>query len=310
MNELDSRQIEEINALLAVAEGKSFVGAGRLIQRDPSIISKRILALEKRLGVRLLERTTRQVRLTDVGAALVERLHGVHALIADAVQDASAGATQLRGKLRLACPGAMGRLWISHMLCEFVTLHPMLIVEVDYQERYVDLISEGVDAAIRVGKLEDNRLVAKKLSEHRRFLCASVSYIKRFGLPRMPRDLATHNCLGFTGLKSYPNWRLSRRGRSETIATNGSLISNDSETLLAAARAGVGILGAGDWLMSRDLASGTLVRILPDWTLDAEGGVYLVRPSAGLTPAKTKAFVDWISGKFASGPPWSIAAKP
>ena len=130
MSELDSRQIDEINALLAVAESKSFVGAGRLVQRDPSIISKRIIAFEKRLGVRLLERTTRQVRLTEIGATLVERLRGARDLIAEAVQDASSGATQLRGKSRLAFPGAMGRLWIGPMLSEFLALQPMLIVEV------------------------------------------------------------------------------------------------------------------------------------------------------------------------------------
>ena len=304
MNELDSRHIDEIAAFLAVAAEKSFVGAGRSIQRHPTIISKRIAALERRLGVRLIERTTRQVRLTEAGVRLAERLRSARALIAEAEQEASTGAAELRGKLRLAFPAAMGRLWLTPMLPEFLIAHPLLSVETHYDERYVDLVAEGFDAGIRVGALSDNRLIAKKLSDHRRILCAAPDYIKRRGSPETPRDLASHNCFGFTELVSFPNWRLSCCGREETVVANGTLTSNDSEALLAAARAGLGILGAGEWLMSPDFKAGTLVRVLPDWTLNPQGGVYLVRPSAQFTPATTEAFIKWISAKFASGPPW------
>jgi DNA-binding transcriptional LysR family regulator len=306
MAQLDSHHIDEVAALLTVAAEKSFVAAGRRLQRHPTIISKRIAALESRLGVRLLERTTRQIKLTDAGARLAERLRSATDLIVEAEQEASLGAAEIRGTLQLALPAAMGRLWLGPILPEFLSVHPLLSVEANYSERYVDLIAEGFDAAIRVGDLTDSLLIARKLSDHQRILCASPAYLERHGVPETPRDLASHNCLGFTRLRSFPEWRLSKAGQTEIIATRGSLTANDSETLLAAARAGTGILGAGDWLMIRDIAAGRLVRVLPDWELDAKGGVYIVRPSAKFAPAKTKAFVDWIIGKFTPGAPWDL----
>jgi DNA-binding transcriptional LysR family regulator len=305
MLQLDGRYVDEINALLAVAETKSFAAARRLLERDPSVISKRVSALERRLGVRLLERTTRQVALTDIGSALVDRLREGRTILTEAIEEASSDAKQLRGRLRLAFPAAMGRLWLSDRLSDFLAMHPLLSLEIDYHESYVDLVAEGFDVAIRIGTLADSRLVAKKLASHRRVLCAAPKYVQRFGAPREPSDLAGHNCLGFTQLRSYPNLRLSRKGRSETIAISGSIVSNDSEALLVTAKAGIGILCAGDWLASRDLAAGTLVRILPDWEVDREGGVYLVRASAILATARTKAFVDFMSKKFSLGTPWA-----
>ncbi|WP_459571275.1 LysR family transcriptional regulator [Cupriavidus sp. 8B] len=309
MSQLDSRHIDEIAALLAVATERSFVAAGRTLQRHPTVVSKRLAAMERRLGIRLIERTTRQVRLTDAGARLVERLSSAAGLITEAEQEASMGAAEIRGVLRLALPASLGRLWLGPMLPEFLAAHPLVNIEADYSERFVDIVAEGFDAVIRVGELADSRLIAKKLSDHRRILCASPVYINEHGAPKNPRDLASHNCLGFTGLASYPEWRLSKGERRETIVTKGTLTANDSETLLAAARAGVGILGAGDWLMSRDIVAGRLVRVLPDWELDAKGGVYLVRPSAKFTPAKTMAFKAWIEAKFEDGAPWGLSRR-
>lgn len=307
MNPLDSHHIDEIAALLAVASAHSFVAAGRLLQRHPTVISKRLAAMEKRLGVRLMERTTRQVRLTDAGSRLVERLRSATGLIIEAEQEASLGAAQVRGVLRLAFPAAMGRLWLASMLPEFLAAHPLVSVEVDYSDRVVDIIGEGFDAAIRIGELNDNRLVAKKLSDHRRILCASPSYIAQHGLPASPKELTEHNCLGFTGLAAFPEWRLSSKGdRQEKVITRGTLTSNDGEALLAAAKAGVGILGAGEWLMSREIANGQMVRVLPEWDLDAQGGIYLVRASAAFTPATLMAFKEWLEARFAQGPLWSV----
>lgn len=303
---IDSQHSDEITALLAVASEGSFIAAGRRLLRDPSVISKRVAAMEARLGVRLIERTTRQMRVTQVGAQLVDRLRCALTSIAEAQQEATQGAAEPRGVLRLALPAAMGRLWIGPLLPEFLGANPQVSVVADYSDRYVDIIAEGYDAAIRIGELSDSRLIARKLSEHCRILCASPNYLAQHGVPGTPTELAGHNCLRFSGLASFPEWRLFKGGRQQRVVVQGSLTSNDGESLLAAARAGIGILGAGEWLMSRDLKQGRLIRVLPDWTLDgSEGGVYLVRPSARFTPATTLAFKDWIEGRFANGSPWS-----
>ncbi|MDN5843946.1 MAG: LysR family transcriptional regulator [Alcaligenaceae bacterium] len=301
---LDSRHSDEIAAFLAVAAQGSFVAAGRLLQRHPTVISKRLAAMEKRLGVRLVERSTRQVRITDVGVKLEQRLRAAIGLIAEAEQQAGSGAAEVRGILRLALPAAMGRLWLGPLLPEFLKAYPAVSIVADYSERFVDIIEEGFDAAIRVGRLEDNRLVAKKLSDHRRILCASPDYIERHGLPVTPQDLMTHNCLRFSGLASFPEWRLHCGTQRQLVSPRGTLTANDGESLLAATLAGVGILGAGEWLASREIAAGKLVHVLPDWRLDNEGGVYLVRPSAMFPAATVLAFKTWVESKFADGPIW------
>ena len=306
---LENRHSDEIAALLAVADESSFVAAGRRLQRHPSIVSKRVAAMEARLGVRLIERSTRQVRLTHVGAQLVERLRTALALVSEAQQEASLGAVEARGILRLALPATMGRRWLAPILPEFLRNHPHISVVADYSDRFVDIIAEGFDVAIRIGELNDNRLIARKLSEHRRILCASPDYLARHGHPATPQELSSHDCLRFSGFATFPEWRLFNGNRQERVAVKGALTANDGESLLAAAREGVGILAAGEWLMSRDLAEGRLVRVLPEWLLDGEGGIYLVRSSAKFSPATTLAFKEWIEQTFANGPPWALAQR-
>ena len=303
---LNNQHSDEIAAFLAVASQGSFVGAGRLLQRHPTVVSKRLAAMEKRLGVRLVERSTRQVRITETGARLEQRLRSAIELMNEAQHQASEGASEIHGTLRLALPAAMGRRWLGPMLPEFLKAHPHVSIIADYSERLVDIIDEGFDAAIRIGELDDSRLIAKKLSDHRRILCASPAYITKHGMPETPQDLIRHNCLRFSGLASFPQWRLHRGNELQTVSPKGNLTANDSESLLAAACADAGILGAGDWLMSRDIAAGGLLQVLPDWQLDTAGGVYLVRPSAKFPGAVVVAFKQWIESKFTPAPPWTI----
>ncbi|MGE7959143.1 LysR family transcriptional regulator [Pseudomonas sp. NPDC089530] len=306
MDLFDSRQADELATLLALFEHGSFAAAGRALQRHPSVLSKRLAALESRLGIRLVQRTTRQLRFTDEGARLAERLRHAAGLISDAEHEASRGAAQIRGRLRLALPAAMGRRWLSPLLAEFALAHPDVALETEYSDRFVDIVGEGFDAAIRIGELADSQLVARKLCAHQRILCAAPAYLQRHGVPQAPTDLANHNCLGFTGLRSWPDWRLTRQGELATVRIQGSLQSNDNEALLAAARAGVGILAGGDWLMNQDLASGQLVRVLPQWQLDSDSGIFLLRPSARFASASTLAFKQWIEARFAQGAPWDM----
>lgn len=306
MDAFDSRRADELATLLALHEQGSFAAAGRQLERHPTVLSKRLSALEVRLGIRLVERSTRQLRFTDEGERLVAKVREANRLIAEAEQEAAEGAATVRGRLRLALPAAMGRRWLSGMLADFVLAYPQVMVEAEYADRFVDLIGEGFDAAIRIGELADNRLVARKLCDHLRILCASPEYLARHGTPVQPEDLAGHNCLGFSGLRSFPEWRLMSGGRQVSVKVAGNLRSNDNEALLEAARRGVGILAGGDWLMGEDLAAGRLVRVLPQWQLDVAAGIYLVRPTARLNTAALVAFKAWLETRFEAGAPWRL----
>lgn len=300
---LEQARTDELAALVAVAGEGSFVAAASVLGRHPTIVSKRIAALERRLGVRLLERTTRQVRLTQAGARLAERVQSATSAILEAEEEAAAGGVELRGRLRLALPAAMGRQWLAPAMPAFARRYPGLEIEVDYAERHVDLIGEGFDAAIRLGALGDSRLVSRKLGEHRIVLGASPDYLDRHGIPASPRALAGHNLLRYTGPVLTPEWRMRKGSLRETILPAGSFRSNDIDALIGAARQGIGITGFGEWSMARDFATGTLVRLLPDWRFEIDGGIHLVRPSAKFTPARTQAFIQWVTTLFAAGPP-------
>ena len=298
MDLLDSQHADELATLLALSDQGSFAAAGRALNRHPSVLSRRLGALEQRLGVRLVERTTRQLHLTHEGLRLVEKVRQAASLIAEAEKEASQGASQVQGRLRLSVPAAMGRRLLSPMIAEFALSYPQVTLEVEYADRLVDIVGERFDAAVRIGKLADSRLVATRLCDHQRILCAAPAYLQRHGTPQRPADLARHNCLGFTGLLSFPEWQLVHGGTKENVQVRGSLVSNDNEALLTAAVMGVGILAGGDWLVNPQLASGQLVRVLPQWQLNADAGVYLVRPSAQYSTAAMTAFRQWVSQWF------------
>ena len=228
--------------------------------------------------------------------------------IRDAEREAAQGATEVRGRLRLALPATMGRRWISPMVAGFALAYPEVVLEVEYSERIVDVVGERFDAAIRIGNLPDSGLVATRLCDQYRILCASAAYLARCPAPASPADLARHNCLGYTGLLSFPEWTLvqaDRQGAAPTrqsLRVTGSMRSNDNEALLHAALQGVGIVAGSDWHLLPAVQSGALVRVLPEWTLGEAGGIYLVRPSGQYQTAALAAFRQWISERFAAVP--------
>jgi DNA-binding transcriptional LysR family regulator len=302
----ESAHVEEMATLAAVAEQGSFAKAAGLLGRDATVLTRRIQALERRLGVRLLERTTRRVTLTEAGARFLARTQDAMAVLMDAQNEAAAAATgEPSGTLRLALPGTFGRKWIAPYLSEFLTLYTQVRIHAEFSNRFVDVIGEGFDAAVRLGVLADSSLVARKIAERRRLLCASPGYLERRGTPARPEDLRDHACLGFTGFSFHPDWTFTDgEGQRVTIRIQGPLVSDDAEALVEASVSGLGIMMATDWLVGRELADGTLIPLLSGWMMDGEAGVYAIVPSRGLQPAKTRAFVDWIAARFAPVPPW------
>ena len=302
----DSNQANQIAALLAVFDEGSFTAAAKFLQRHPTILSKRITELEARLGIRLLGRNTRTIRFTEAGLLYVKRMQAARDAIRDAEDEISAQAVTLSGSLRIALPGAFGRQWIAPFIAEFAMQHPELDLYVNYSDDFIDLIREAYDVAIRVGELKDSRLRASKLCDHDRILAAAPDYLNRYGTPVLPVELRGHRCLVFSGLQSLPFWELYQGAKREQIRVAAPMTSNDNEALLSAAMAGLGILAGGEWLMRKEIAAGKLVRVLPDWRLDNQSAIYLVRPSIKHAPAKIRVFKQWIEKCFYPKAPWML----
>ncbi|MBF3851517.1 LysR family transcriptional regulator [Burkholderia pseudomallei] len=301
---VEGLHVDELGALVAIARDGSFSAAARRLKRHPTVISKRIASLEERLGVRLVERTSRKVTMTPAATLLVSRVNSAAESIYEAEQEAAAGATELRGSIRMTVPAAMGRLWFAPRIPAFIAQHPHLEVDVDYSERYVDLVAEGFDVAIRVGTLADSRLVASNLGEHRMVLGASPGYVSRYGYPASPNDLRDHHALIYTGPFASRVWGFSKNGERQEITPEGSTRSNDLSALIEAAKADLGIARAGEWAMTKEFASGQLVPLLPEWKSDGDGGIYLVRPSKQHVPVRISALMDWLRSEFQPILPW------
>ncbi len=255
---LETPVFAELSSFVAIAEALSFSRAGERLRRDATVLSRRLRALESRLGVRLIERTTRSVALTEAGRAYLDRAREILRSIDAADREAAIHATgEPRGHLRLALPDSFGRIWLTPMLTEFLAAHPRITVEAEFSNRFVDLVGERFDLAVRLGELNDSRLVARRVCARRRLLCASPDYLARHGAPQRPEDLTRHACLVFTGLSNRDRWDMAdAKGTVRRVAVSGRLASDHAEVLVDAAVAGLGIMLATDWLAGRPQAAG------------------------------------------------------
>ncbi|HEY8380563.1 MAG TPA: LysR family transcriptional regulator [Microvirga sp.] len=304
MQERSRPQFEQIDAFVTVVEHGSISAAARVLDRDPSAISRRLDALEARLGVRLLSRTTRRITLTEAGSAYLTRVKTILSELSAADSEATEGAATPRGLLRLSLPATYARRWIAPRLPEFVAAYPEVQLELLHTDRFVDLVAEGFDAAIRIGELSDSSLTIRRLAPIETVLCASPTYVARRGAPLRPADLEKHECLRFPMEGLRQGWKLRNGNKRVTQRVSGSIVSDEGEGLVAACIAGAGILLASDWEIGQELANGRLVRVLPDWRFDYKSMVQVVLPPGRLIPAKTRVFIDWLVEDFALTPPW------
>lgn len=300
---LDRGGLELLAAFVAVADTGSFTSASKRLGRDASIVSRRVSQLEEQLGVSLLSRTTRRVALTEVGSRYYARVQAILEELSNASREASDVAASPQGLLRVSVPVTFGRQWIAPLLPQFVSQHPQIRIDARFSDSFVDLVADGFDIAIRVGRLHDSSLKARKIATFRNLLVAAPTYIASRGKPRAPEDLKNHDCIGFTGYAGWPDWPLVKAGHRKTIRPHGPLIADNSEVVLAAAIAGAGITFTADWLAGPAMREGKLVEVLPGWGGKGEGGVYAVLPPGRLVPAKTRLFVDEIAKAIKAG--WS-----
>lgn len=297
-------RIGDIALFLRVLDLGSISAAARSLDLSVAVASQRLKRLERDLGVRLLHRTTRQLHPTPEGLLLAEQ---GRMLVEDL--DALAGSlrqagTGIAGTLRMTMSSTFGRLYISPLLPEFLALHPDVRVSVDLNDLRVDLVSSGMDLAIRIGALDDSSLVARKLATNRRVLCASPDYLRRHGMPRTPADLERHECLLLVGSQGRNDtWRLQDGDHEVTVRVNGRIESNQGELLRDAAVAGLGIALHSTWHVNGDLRAGRLQVVLPDYPL-ADTGIHAVMPQRRLVPPRVRAFVDFLADRLGDVPPW------
>ena len=296
MQDDDFRQRE---AFLAVVRAGSFSAGARELGRDVSVISRRIAALEKRLGIRLIERTTRRIRPTEEGQRYRHKIELADELLREAEEEARALAARPAGTIRLTVPASFGRSWVAQALPGFLQAYPDIRLVLNCSDRYVDLLGDNFDMAIRIGILADSRLIARKLADTRRLLCVAADYQQRHPALVHPHDLRQHDCLGFTPMHSWPEWRLEKQGQPIAVPVQTSFESDEMDALIWAAKAGHGVLLAANWLVQQELTEGSLVQILPDWQAIGEDGVWLMKPSSQLQSAKITALTEWLVAWFA-----------
>lgn len=303
-------EIAEIRAFVALADTGSFVAAGRMLDRDATVLSRRLNLLEKRLGVRLTERTTRKVMLTEAGEVYLARVRDLlHGLDAARQEAAAFGSGEPSGRLRVALPGSFARLWMAPVVTGFLRAHPQVTLAASYSNEFVDIVGQGYDLAVRLADLPDSRLVARKVGSRRRLICASPDYLARHAGPIRPEEVAEHDCLCFTGRDDPFRWafRTSDGGR-RSISVRCRIASDDADLLVEAAMAGLGLFYTTDWHVGPLLGSGRLVEVLQEWPVDDAGAIYILIPKSVRLPSKTRAFSDWIARGLSSSPwnrtPW------
>jgi len=265
-----------------------------------------VAALEPRLGIRLLHRTTRRISLTDEGATFHESVLRILQEVEEAEAAASAGSAKPRGVLKVAMPASFGHRHIAPLIPKFAARYPEVELALQMSDRPVAIIEEGFDLGIRIAELADSSLAARKLAPNRRVVCASPQYLKKHGAPRTPDELAQHNCL-------IPNWEhdfstvwdyREPSGKAGSVRVRGRYACDNWEVLRDWALAGLGIALKSTWDVRDHLIDGSLVPVLPGYTFGTEVAIYAVYPHRRHLPAKTRVFIDFLADSFGPEPYW------
>ncbi len=291
-------KFQEMCVFAGVADAGSFVGAADALGMSKAAVSRHVSDLEQRLGVRLMQRTTRKLSLTPEGEVFLSRCRDILASIEASEAELSTRTASASGLLKVSVPVSFATRHLAPLWSDFLAAHPLLTLDVQLVDRVVDLVDEGFDLAVRIARLPDSSLVSRKLASTRLVLCAAPSYLRRRGTPRHPDDLAAHDVIGYSLLATPGQWLLQGPGGPVTVKTKPRLWTNNGDTSVAAAVRGAGIDLQPTFLIADELASGRLVEVLPGWQA-AELGIYAVYPSRKFVLPKVRALVDFLAGAFA-----------
>jgi DNA-binding transcriptional LysR family regulator len=292
----------DILAFTRVVELESYTKAARRLGISKSMVSRRVASLEAKLGTRLLIRSTRGLTPTDAGRTFADRAAHALAELEEAEAVVAQGEREPSGALRIATPLSFGIMHLGPALAEFAQQYARISLDVSFSDRFVDLIEDGFDAAVRIGVLKDSSLIGRKLSPIRALVAASPDYLARHGRPQTPRDLLQHGCLTYSGPGSDEQWRFRSGERRLAIKPSGPFRSDNGEVLRDAAVAGLGITALPSFILSPALESGALEPILTDFALP-ERGLYVLR-HAGPPPLRLRLLIDFLAARFGPEPYW------
>lgn len=298
-------RVDEMALFARVVEAGSFSAAARALDLTPSAVSKQIRRLEDRLGVRLFNRTTRHLALTDAGTAYYDHSARIVRELEQAEEAVASFGDHPRGRLRVAATVSFGRVEVLPRIDAFLERWPEVRLEVALTDRQVDPIEEGVDLALQWREqIEDPSVVSRRLCVNRRIICAAPAYIERHGLPRTPEELADHNCLTLSEFSEFNDWEFDDPEKGpRVIHVGGNFSANTADALYEAARAGVGLARLSTWLVMPDIRAGRLVPVLPEYPHE-HSAYYVVYPHRRHLSPAVRAFVDFLVDIFVPVPPW------
>lgn len=296
-------QLEELANFVRVVDAGGISRAAEQLDIAKSAVSRRLSELEARLGVRLLTRSTRSMTLTDAGQTLYERSLRILSDVSEAVDATSGARTSLSGKLRIAAPLTFGLRHLSDAVIEFSQQHPDISFDLDFNDRRVDLIDEGVDLAIRIGELEDSSMIARRITTIRHSVCASPAYWQRNGAPVVPSDLHAHHGLRYTNRpQNRWTWQ-AKNGTKGSVVISSVMQANNGDFLLAAASAGAGFVITPTFIVYQAIRDGRLQAVLDDYEWSPLAA-YAVYPEKRHLPRRVQVFIDFLADRFGDPPYW------
>lgn len=290
-------RLDSMAMFVRVVETGSFSAVAKELNTTQPTVSKHVAELESWLGAKLLNRSTRSLHLTEVGADYYERCISILQDIEDAEQSVGMLQTSPKGTVKINTLVAFGRLHIIPKLADFFQQYPDINIEISLNDRIVDLVQEGIDVAIRMGELDDSALVAKKINECPWMVAASQEYLATEGFPEHPRDLKQHQCLIYSGVANANQWQLYENGEPIILQVKGKFKTSDSEGYRSALKAGLGIGLVPYWLVNDLIDSEQVVPILNDYW-GSSNPIYAVYPPGRHVPSKVRTFVDYLTEQF------------
>lgn len=287
--------IEHLKLFVRLAATHNISMAGRELGLSPAVASAHINKLEQGLGVRLLHRTTRKVSLTEEGIAFLPHAEEVLASVDAARASVGAGSALPRGTLRVTAPASFGRMHLVPALPEFMELYPELNIDLRLSDSIIDMVEGGFDIAIRNAELKDSTLIARKLMDDQRIVCASPEYLQKHGSPESPEAVKTHQCVNLIGLE---NWSFQAPQGIVHVKTSARLRVDNGEAMRDACADGMGLAINSIWSVYQHLARGELVQVLRDYPLVSDAAIWAVYPSSRLLAPKVRAFIDYFAERF------------